>query len=134
MAEITLEARIESLNQVLGFVDEQLELMGCGMKTQIQIDVAVEEMYVNVASYAYGDSVGMVTIRMEESAPGTVSITLIDGGVPYNPLEKPDPDVTLPADQRGIGGLGIFMVKKSMDDMLYEYRDGKNILTLVKKL
>ena len=134
MAEITLEARVESLDRVLGFVDEQLESMECGTKTQIQIDVAVEEMYVNVASYAYEDRVGMVTIRIEESAPRTVSITMIDEGIPYNPLEKPDPDITLPAEKRGIGGLGIYMVKKSMDDMIYEHRDGKNILTLVKKL
>jgi len=134
MAEITLEARVESLDRVLGFVDEQLESMECGTKTQIQIDVAVEEMYVNVASYAYEDRVGMVTIRIEESAPRTVSITMIDEGIPYNPLEKPDPDVTLPAEKRGIGGLGIYMVKKSMDNMIYEHRDGKNILTLVKKL
>ena len=132
MAEITLEARIDSLSKVLAFLDEQLEMMDCTPKTQIQIDVAVEEMYVNVASYAYGDGVGPVTVRVEESAPRTVSITLIDEGVPYNPLAKPDPDVTLSAEERGIGGLGIYMVKKSMDDMLYEYRDGKNIVTLIK--
>jgi len=134
MAEITLEARIDSLSKVLAFLDEQLEMMDCTPKTQIQIDVAVEEMYVNVASYAYGDGVGPVTVRVEESAPRTVSITLIDEGVPYNPLAKPDPDVTLSAEEREIGGLGIFLVKKNMDKMEY-HRDGEyNVLTISKKI
>lgn len=63
-----------------------------------------------------------------------ISITFSDSGKPYNPLEKPDPDVTLSAEERSIGGLGIFMVKKSMDDMRYEYKDGQNILTITKRL
>ena len=133
MAEITLDARLESLHQVLAFVDEQLESMDCPPKAMLQIDVAVEEIYVNVASYAYGEKIGPVTLRVVEIAPRTVSITFEDKGVPYDPLAKPDPDVTLSADERGIGGLGIFMVKKSMDDMIYEYRDGMNILTLIKR-
>jgi len=133
MAEITLDARLESLHQVLAFVDEQLESMDCPPKAMLQIDVAVEEIYVNVASYAYGEKIGPVTLRVVEVAPRTVSITFEDKGVPYDPLAKPDPDVTLSADERGIGGLGIFMVKKSMDDMIYEYRDGMNILTLIKR-
>ena len=99
----------------------------------MQIEVAVEELFVNIAHYAYAPDTGSATIRTEITA-GTAEITFIDSGVQYDPLAKPDPDVSLPASERQVGGLGIFMVKKSMDDMRYEYRDGKNILTIVKKL
>ena len=131
--ELTVEAKDENLEQVLAFVDGQLEALECSPKTQMQIDVAVEEIFVNVAHYAYAPEVGSVTVQVE-TAPETkrVTITFIDRGVPYDPLAKPDPDVTLSAEDRQIGGLGIFMVKKSMDDMKYEYRDGQNVLTIEK--
>ena len=135
MAEITIPARVENLDTVTAFVDAELEKLDCPMKTQIQIDVAVEELYVNIAHYAYAPGEGDATIEVEtDPASRTVSITFRDRGVPYDPLAKPDPDVTLSADERQIGGLGIFMVKKSMDDMRYTYEDGQNMLTIVKKL
>ena len=126
---------MDRLNEVLAFVDGELEAMGCSMKAQMQIDVAVEELFVNIASYAYAPETGEATIRIAaEQDPPAVEITFIDGGIPYDPLAKPDPDVTLAAEDRQIGGLGIFMVKKTMDDMKYEYRDGKNILTIRKSI
>lgn len=135
MRELKVEAKVDNLTTVLEFIDELLEQMECGMKTQMQIDVAVEEMFVNVASYAYGDDVGMATIVVDERQnPHAVAITIIDTGVPYDPLAKEDPDVTLSANERQIGGLGIYMVKKSMDDVLYEYTDGQNIFTMIKNL
>ena len=135
MRELTIEARIDNLNQVMGFVDETLEEAMCPMKAQMQVDVAVEEIFVNVASYAYTPGVGNVTIRVEiPENPRTVVITFIDSGVPYDPLAKADPDVSLSAEERGIGGLGIFMVKKSMDDMVYEYENGQNILSIKKAI
>ena len=135
MRELTIEARIDNLNQVMGFVDETLEEAMCPMKAQMQVDVAVEEIFVNIASYAYAPGVGSVTIRVEIlENPRTVVITFIDSGVPYDPLAKADPDVSLSAEERGIGGLGIFMVKKSMDDMFYEYKDGQNILSIKKAI
>ena len=135
MRELTIEARIDNLNQVMGFVDETLEEAMCPLKAQMQVDVAVEEIFVNVASYAYAPGVGNVTIRMEiQENPRTIVITFIDSGVPYDPLAKADPDVTLKAEERGVGGLGIFMVKKSMDDMVYEYKDGQNILSIKKAI
>jgi anti-sigma regulatory factor (Ser/Thr protein kinase) len=135
MRELTIEARIDNLNQAMGFVDETLEEAMCPMKAQMQVDVAVEEIFVNVASYAYAPGVGNVTIRMEiQENPRTVVITFIDSGVPYDPVAKADPDVSLSAEERGIGGLGIFMVKKSMDDMVYEYKDGQNILSIKKAI
>ena len=135
MKELTLEAKVDSLPQVLAFVDEYLESLDCSMKVQMQIDVAVEEIYVNVASYAYAPKTGPVTISLEtEDAPRSVTITFTDSGVPYDPLAKEDPDIRLSADEREIGGLGIFMTKKIMDDVTYTYKDGQNILTLKKNL
>ena len=133
MKELTIEAKVANLQQVLDFVDENLKSMRCPMKILMQIDVAVEEIYVNVASYAYAPNTGDVTIRMElQEHPRTVVITFIDSGIPYNPLAKADPDVTLSAEERAIGGLGIYMVKKSMDKMEYEYTDKQNILKMYK--
>ena len=135
MKEITIEATLDNLDKILQFVDEQLEEAGCPMKIQMKIDIAVEEIYVNVASYAYAPATGPVTVSVGfEQSPRAVVITFSDRGVPYDPLKKDDPDVTLPAQERQIGGLGIFMVKKSMDDMIYRYHRGHNILTIRKKL
>ena len=133
MAEITLRATLANLEKVLAFVDAELEKLDCPMKEQMQIDVAVEELFVNIANYAYVPREGSATIRMEsQPEAGTVAITFIDRGIPYNPVAKPDPDVTLSAAERKIGGLGIYMVKKSMDTMTYERLDGQNVLTITK--
>ena len=134
MAEITIQATTEALDHVLDFVNGQLEQNACPMKVQMQVDIAVEEIYVNIANYAYHPQTGPATIRVEVTEePLQVVVGFVDKGVPYNPLEKGDPDVTLSAEEREIGGLGIFMVKKSMDDLSYEYRNGNNILTIRKK-
>ncbi len=133
--DLELEAVDENLEKVQAFVEERLEAAGCPMKAQMQIGVAVEEIFVNIAHYAYAPDKGNATVRVEVSEdPVTVTITFIDQGVPYDPLAQNDPDVTLPAEQRDIGGLGIFLTKQLMDDVNYEYRDGKNILTLKKNL
>ena len=135
MKELVIEADVKKLDEVLAFIDEELEKADCPPKTQIQIDIAVEEIYVNIAHYAYTPGTGSARIIIDVSEePKTASITFIDRGVPYNPLEKPDPDVTLPIDERKIGGLGIYMVKKSMDNVIYEHRDGQNVLTIEKNL
>ncbi len=133
MQERTFDAKIENLDQVLAFVDACLEPLDASMKAQMQIDVAVEELFVNVARYAYAPETGQVTIRVEPE-DAAVAITLVDRGTPYDPLAKADPDVTLSAEDRQIGGLGIYMVKKSMDGMEYRREDGCNILTIHKKL
>ncbi len=135
MKELKIDALVENLDDVLLFIDTELEGMDCPMKAQMQIDVAVEELFVNVASYAYAPGTGDVTITIEGlSDPKRVSITLIDEGMEYDPLKKEDPDITLSAEERQIGGLGIYMVKKSMDEMRYQRKDGKNILEIVKNL
>ena len=135
MKEIVIDALTDNLPQVISFVDEQLEAADCPMKIQMQIDIAVEEIFVNIAHYAYNPDVGTAKVRVEVlGEPPAVDITFIDNGIPYDPLAKADPDVTLSAEERQIGGLGIFMVKKTMDDVKYEYLDGHNILTLKKGL
>ncbi len=133
MNELTLEARLEYLDQVLAFVDQYLESIDCPPKSQMQVDIAVEEVFVNIAQYAYAPDVGSMTLRIDRDASG-LSITFTDSGVPFDPLAKLDPDVTLSAEEREIGGLGIFMVKKSMDSMEYKRENGQNILTIRKKL
>ncbi len=134
MEKLTVEATKENLLKVNEFVEMNLEKIECPMKAMMQISVAVEEIYINIASYAYGDAIGQAEILLDTDTAGQVSITFMDRGTPYDPLAKEDPDITLSAEERGIGGLGIFMVKKSMDDVQYKYEDGKNILTLVKKV
>lgn len=133
--ELIIEANVDKLDEVLEFVDSFLEEQDCMPKIQMQIEVAVEEIFVNIAHYAYNPEIGMATVRVVVlEDPLAIEITFLDNGVPYNPLAKPDPDLTLAADERQIGGLGIYMVKKSMDDVRYEYNAGKNVFTIMKKL
>ena len=132
---MTLEATVENLPRVIGFLEKHLEEADCSLRAQMQITVAAEEIFVNIAHYAYATDTGEVTVRAEISEdPAEASITFIDRGIPFDPLAKPDPDITLPAEERDPGGLGIYMTKMTMDDVRYEYRDGRNILTLVKKI
>ncbi|MCR5795561.1 MAG: ATP-binding protein [Solobacterium sp.] len=135
MRELTIDAAVVNTAAVLEFIDAQLEEAGCPIKAQTQIDVAVEEIFVNIAHYAYAPGKGKATVSVEVSKPDSmVTITFKDRGIPYNPAEKIDPDVTLSVEEREVGGLGIFMVKQLMDHMSYEYRDGQNVLHLQKKI
>ena len=135
MTELTIAATVENIEAVTDFVNEQLEALDCPMKVQIQIDIAIDEIFGNIAHYAYNPAVGDATVRVEViEDPLAVVLTFIDKGVPYDPLAKEDPDTTLSLEERAIGGLGIYMVKKSMDDITYEYKDGQNILAIKKNL
>ena len=135
MKELDIIAVLENLDTVLQFVDTHLEQADCSPKIQMQIDLAVEEIFVNIANYAYHPETGPATVRVEVRPDGSaVTITFIDHGVPFDPLAKEDPDVTLPSEQRKVGGLGVFLVKQNMDDIQYEYLNGSNILTLKKEL
>ena len=135
MDKLTVEAKTENLEEVLGFVDRHLETMDCSTKVSVQIDVAVEELFVNIAHYAYSPGTGSATIGVEIlKDPAAIAITFTDRGKPFDPLAKEDPDITLSAEERQIGGLGIYMVKKSMDEVVYEYKDGQNILRIKKNL
>lgn len=135
MKTLKVKAHIDNVEQIVEFVNEQLDEMECSKRTRIQIDVALDELLSNVCHYAYDDGDGYVSVRVEEIPDiDSVRITLLDEGIPFDPLQQEDPDTTLGLHERGVGGLGIYMVKKSMDDIQYEYRDGMNILTVVKTL
>ena len=128
-------AKTEALLDVLAFVEQALEKYACPMKTQTAICVAIEEVFVNVAHYAYegGDGDVMLDIRFEKDTRD-ITFRMIDKGVAFNPLEKPDPNISLSAEEREIGGLGIFITKKTMDLVTYAYENGENILTMIKKI
>ena len=133
MKELRIDAKVDNLDNVLAFLDDILEEAECPLKEQMQLDIAVEEIFVNIANYAYVPKKGDALIRVENlDAPKGVSITFIDSGIPYDPLKKEDPDITLGVEERQIGGLGIFMVKKSMDEVFYEHKEGKNHFTMKK--
>ena len=133
MQEFITEAKIENLDSVLDFIDQYLEEWGCKMKTVTQINVATEEIFVNIAHYAYSEGGGKARIVIERKGDDA-EITFTDSGVPYDPLAKEDPDVSLSAEERTIGGLGIYIVKKSMDSVSYEYRDNHNVLKISKAI
>ena len=135
MTNKTFKASTDALSDVLGFVDEMLEKYDCPMKIQTAVCVAIEEVFVNVARYAYGDGEGDVKFGIGyNEAERTVTFRMADKGVPFDPLKKPDPDITLSAEDREIGGLGIFITKKTMNSVEYAYEDGENILTMTKKI
>ncbi len=131
--QLTVTAKTAKLDEVLEFIGAILEEADCPMKTKLQLDVAVEEIFVNIANYAYGDAEGTAVISADITEnPKAVVIEFRDTGKPFDPLAKPDPDTTLSAAERQIGGLGIFMVKKSMDEVAYRYEDSQNIFTMRK--
>ncbi len=131
--ELTVSTSVEKMDEILDFVNTYLEEMDCPMKVQTQLDIAIDELFSNICYYAYGGKAGEAMIVIDSlSDPHGVTLTFIDSGVPYNPLEKEDPDVNLGVNERQIGGLGIFIVKKTMDDISYVYEDNKNKLTIKK--
>ena len=135
MTNKTFPAKTESLNEVLGFVEETLEGFGCPVKTQTAVCVAIEEVFVNVAHYAYSQGDGDMTLHIGfDAETRSVTFRMTDKGIPFDPLKKPDPDVTLSAEEREIGGLGIFIAKKTMDSLSYSYGKGENVLTMIKKI
>lgn len=164
---ITVPATLEALPTVLDFITQILDTNACAPAAQAVIEIAAEEIFVNIAHYAYPDAVkpasapaaaanafplplnpvtdnspstlvpapGQATITCTLTpSPPAITIRFTDVGVPYNPLAKPDPDITLDSEARQIGGLGIYMVKNSMDDIQYEYHNNQNILTIKKYL
>lgn len=135
MKEMTIPATVENIEKVTAFVDGQLEQIDCPPKAQMQIDIAIDELFGNIAQYAYNPDTGPATVRVEVTqSPISVVITFIDHGIPYDPLKTAEPDITLSAEERAIGGLGIFMVKKTMDEITYEYKNGQNILRIRKDI
>ena len=131
----TFPATVDALNDVLGYVEQMLESFGCSVKVQTAVCVAIEELFVNIAHYAYGEGRGDMRLGMDfDEADRVVTFCMTDKGAPFDPLQKPDPDITLSAEDRDIGGLGIFLAKKTMDSLSYAYKNGENSLTMTKKI
>ncbi len=133
--EIEVEALVDNLSEVTDFLEENLEEAGASMKVITQVNVSAEEIFVNIASYAYEEAGGSARIRLEIGGdPPAASITFFDSGVPFDPLAHEDPDKDRAGEEDAIGGFGRFMVKKAMDEVGYEYKDGMNIFTMKKVL
>lgn len=135
MKMMVLPADAERIDEMLEFIGAELEAYDCPPKALMQISIAAEEIFVNIANYAYSPGAGEaeISVGVEEN-PLCAVIRFADRGKPFDPLKKPDPDITLDVDEREIGGLGIYMVKKSMDQVSYSYEDGRNILEIRKRL
>ena len=135
MKELSIPATVENIQHVTAFVNEQLEAYCCPPRAQLQIELAIDELFANIAHYAYAPEIGSATVRVEVvQEPLAVIITFIDQGVPFDPLKADNPDITLSAQERQIGGLGIFITKKTMDTVSYAYENGENVLTMTKKI
>ena len=135
LKEKVFSAKKDALPQVMAFTEECLESFLCPMKSSMAISVAVEEIFVNIASYAYGDGTGEASLSFSfDEKERLMTLVVSDEGIPFNPLERAEPDITLSAADREIGGLGIFITKKTMDSVSYRYENGKNILTMTKKI
>lgn len=136
MDQMTVSAVVENVKAVTRFVNERLDSLGCSDRIRVLVDVAVDEIFSNIAHYAYEAGTGTATVRVEvEENPLSMVITFIDHGVPFDATTGERPDTTkLPKKERPIGGLGLFLVKNTMDDVTYEYKDGQNILTIRKKI
>ncbi len=134
MAKMRIDATVENLDRLMDFLEEQMKGTGFSEMLVSQVKTAAEEIFVNIAHYAYSPTVGAAVVCCEVGGdPLQITVAIADEGRPYDPLTREDPDITLPAGVRPIGGLGIFMTKKLMDEVWYEYKDGKNILTLRKR-
>ena len=133
--EKIFSATKDSLSEVIAFTEECLESFDCSMKNSMTICVAVEEIFINIANYAYSDGNGNASLSFGfDKNERIMTLVIKDNGIPFNPLEKAEPDITLSADDREIGGLGIFITKKTMDTVCYSYENGQNVLTMTKKI
>ena len=133
MKQLIIEASVRSIGLVTQFINSELEAQNCSPRAQVKIDVAIDEIFGNIARYAYAEGKGSVTVQFDVK-DGFAEISFIDDGVPFNPLEIDEPDISLAAEDRDIGGLGIFLVKKTMDSVEYERKDNQNILRLTKRI
>ncbi len=135
MKELVIKARIENIPQIISFVEEYLQDHGCMKKTQMQFDIAIDEIASNIARYAYEkNQPGEISVTIDvDTTEKIITMVFSDSGIPFDPLNVPSPDTLISSEERTPGGLGIYMVKKSMDEMTYDYINNKNVLTLRKK-
>ncbi len=132
---LKIAALAANLGEVQEFIGQMLKEAGCREDIYLNVELAVEEVFVNIASYAYPGREGTVEIEAQiTDEPAGIRIVFSDDGIPFDPLKKEDPDITLSAEERQIGGLGIYLVKEMMDEVHYRYEDGRNVLTVIKYL
>ena len=138
MKELKIEATVDNLAEVFRFLSEAMENCSVEPKVKRQIKLCVEELFVNIAHYAYDPDIGLAkisidTVKDENGVPRMV-ISFADEGRPYDPLSAPVPDIEAELGDRRIGGLGVFLVRNAMDSFEYEHKDGQNITTIEKEL
>jgi len=135
MKELVTDAIVENATEVIDFVASELKALGCSKSIIVQMSITIDEIFSNISYYAYGPDTGTATVRTEIlNNPLRVVVTFFDRGKPFNPLAKADPDINVSVEEAEIGGLGIYLVKKNMDEVRYEYIDGQNVFTIVKNL
>ena len=137
MKELKIDANIENLAKVFTFLQESLDKCDCPAKTKRQIKLCVEEIFMNITHYAYNPNTGPAVIKVDvvgQPESSRVVISFADEGKPYDPLQREDPDIEAGLDERPIGGLGIYLVKTTMDNVEYEHKDGQNVLTIEKDI
>lgn len=135
MKSLVIPAEKARLDEVIDFVLDFAEKVGFGKTELFQLELCTEEVFVNVASYAYTPDTGLITVIADGSEdPPAVTLSFIDSGIPFDPLAKADPAKNRPFSQAKKGGLGIYLTKKLMDEVSYKYQDGKNVLTITKSI
>ena len=135
MHKLTVPAKIENLQKVFNFLNTQLNSVTYNMKSRLQLELSIEEAYVNISKYAYEYNEGNIEILSHiDKDPIQITVKLMDSGIPYNPLNNEDPNILANTEEKELGGLGILLIKKNVDNIRYEYLDGKNVLTIQKKL
>ena len=135
MQELIVEAKVENLDQVNDFINHSISEIDCSKKAMMQLGVIVEEIFVNIASYAYPNAIGFATVQLEvKTNPPSITLVFIDSGIQNNPLSRKDPNLNVSVDEREVGGLGIYLVKNMVEEISYKYADGQNILSLTKNL
>ncbi|MGN0093066.1 MAG: ATP-binding protein [Methanobrevibacter sp.] len=133
MEEIIIKADKSNLESILSKIEKSLSNYEISIKSKLQLEIAIEEIFVNISNYAYGDGIGDVRIEyFIDENPLSINIRFIDEGFEFNPLEVSSPDTSLSAEDRDIGGLGLVLVRKNIDSISYEYKDNQNILTIKK--
>ena len=131
---IVLPNDTKEVPRLSAFVDEVCEALGFTAAVTMQLNLALEEAVVNVMEYAYPEGKSGSVLVEAEKSPDQIVFTINDSGTPFDPTAQTEPDITLSVEERPIGGLGIHLVRQIMDDIHYERKDDKNILTLIKKL
>ena len=117
---MTVEAAVHNIPQLTEWIDAELDMLLCPVRVRMQIDIALDEILSNIAYYAYAPGTGEVTVGFEALPDGHgARLEFTDTGRPYNPLENATPDISLPAEERSEGGLGILLVRKTMDEVRY---------------